>query len=481
MKLRLYRNRIAAGIISLACLAGTVSCNDFLDVRPKSQIPWDLHFSREGGYFDQLTGVYTKMSGLTMYGTEMTFGLVELLAQNYNPAVDETGVYYNISRYDYYNAAVRAKIDTIWAETYNCIANLNIMLEYIDKADRKIFTGDNYYKYKGEALGLRAFLHFDMLRLYAPAYVKNPDAPGIPYVQSYGKSITRQHTVREAAELAVADLKLALECFEAIPDYTFDRTLFNKYSTLIMLARVYMYMGADGAAKALEYAEKIIAYDEDEELAIKPLGWVHHSTLESPQLVERHVLFNSEHAFRLSMQEQTMKDIVDRHFNSEAKSAAMLAPNEERLKVVYEDANSLGDDYRRQLWFASEGAKLYMIKYWQNTASTKMIPLIRKTEAYYIAAELYKNTNPQRAAELLNTVRANRNIGFAALADNMTPDQIQNEVFKEYRKEFFGEGQLFYYYKRLNIQNIEGSGVIAGDNVYVLPMPENEIDFGQRE
>ena len=62
----------------------------------------------------------------------------------------------------------------------------------------------------------------------------------------------------------------------------------------------------------------------------------------------------------------------------------------------------------------------------------------------------------------------------------LTADEIQDEVRKEYRKEFLAEGQMFFYYKRVNADRIEGAGVGAA-NVYVLPMPDNEIEFGERK
>ena len=58
--------------------------------------------------------------------------------------------------------------------------------------------------------------------------------------------------------------------------------------------------------------------------------------------------------------------------------------------------------------------------------------------------------------------------------------KIKEEIYKEYRKEMIGEGQLFYYYKRLKYMNIPGSAISGNDDVYVLPMPDNEIEFGNR-
>ena len=64
--------------LTLWAIIGTMalaSCNDWLDVEPKSQIKEEKQFSREGGYKDQLTGVYTAMATPQMYGLNMGIGL----------------------------------------------------------------------------------------------------------------------------------------------------------------------------------------------------------------------------------------------------------------------------------------------------------------------------------------------------------------------------------------------------------------------
>ncbi|MBR6286031.1 MAG: hypothetical protein IKR18_03435, partial [Bacteroidaceae bacterium] len=65
-----YIRRSKAALL-LALTMGAValaSCDDFLDVTPKSQLEEGALFSRESGYDDQLTGVYTQMMGSSMYG-----------------------------------------------------------------------------------------------------------------------------------------------------------------------------------------------------------------------------------------------------------------------------------------------------------------------------------------------------------------------------------------------------------------------------
>ena len=100
--------------------------------------------------------------------------------------------------------------------------------------------------------------------------------------------------------------------------------------------------------------------------------------------------------------------------------------------------------------------------------------LIKLSEAYYIAAECC--TDPVKAREYLNMIRAARNI-------RNVPDDadLMTYVEKEYRKEFIGEGQLFWMYKRQNKTQIP-SGKTVGEMIemeksfYLFNIPQDEMD-----
>jgi len=47
----------------------------------------------------------------------------------------------------------------------------------------------------------------------------------------------------------------------------------------------------------------------------------------------------------------------------------------------------------------------------------------------------------------------------------------------EYHKEFYGEGQAFYQYKRRNDEMIMWSNTPGSTSVYVLPVPKSEIKY----
>ena len=43
-----------------------------------------------------------------------------------------------------------------------------------------------------------------------------------------------------------------------------------------------------------------------------------------------------------------------------------------------------------------------------------------------------------------------------------------------------GDGQLFFFYKRIGSESIPYTSVEGNDELYVLPLPEKEVDFGGR-
>ena len=457
-----------------------VSCEDWLDVRPKSEILTDMHFEEESGFRDQLAGVYTAMTETSMYGRSLSFGLMSVLSQDYDLKSEST--YRYAAEYNYEETNTKNMIDNIWSSTYNCIANLNIMLKYIDN-DPNIFTDNNYKMYKGEILGLRAFLHLEMLRIFSPSPKANNNAMAVPYVTQYDKVVTKQKTVNETMNLIIADLleaeKLLKESDSFLNqdlNYTvrWDRRYyFNYYAVVGTLARAYMYKG--DTANALTYANMIIEEGEDYN---SDFSWTSNDTMESKyeQQVDR--LFSGECLFYLNVKD--FNDIVKYHFTSSASNNT-FTPSETKAEQIYEKAMGYGNDYRLHKNFQYDGADKYLWKYhqYENGACTDIVPVLRKSESYYIAAEILKESDPERAIELLNLVREARNLEFAPLS-NLTAEQIQEEVGKEYRKEFLAEGQMFFYYKRLDATRIEGASVNA-QSIYVLPMPDTEIEFGERK
>jgi hypothetical protein len=104
-----------------------------------------------------------------------------------------------------------------------------------------------------------------------------------------------------------------------------------------------------------------------------------------------------------------------------------------------------------------------------------MIPLIRLSEVYLLAAE--GAPTREEAIGYINAIRNHRQC--RDLVDENL--DLQNAITKEFAREVIGEGQLFFYYKRHAMEevysgtSIEGLKQIAPDN-YVLRLPKSETD-----
>lgn len=193
-------------ILMIASLLLT-ACEEWLDVKPKTEVESSELLKTESGYKDALWGVYTKMTETSMYGLNMTVTL-DAMAKMYS-RIGTSSALSHFSSYNYTSTRTQPVVDAVWQNTYTTIANLNNLITNLQSADRGMFAKDNYNVIYGEALGLRAFLHFDLLRLFAPSYADDPDAAAIPYVFSFDNHITETSTVSETVEFILRDLEAA--------------------------------------------------------------------------------------------------------------------------------------------------------------------------------------------------------------------------------------------------------------------------------
>lgn len=456
------------------CMLALQACNDYFDVRPKSQVLAEYLFETEEGFDDQLTGVYKQLASTSLYGKELTFGFMETLSQNYD--LPAGSPYEEAAKYNYESTTIKSKIDAIWSGMYTAIANINVMMEYIDK-DLSIFTGDHHNIYKGEALCLRGFIHLELLRMFAPTYGANPDAPAIPYVTAYSPEVTEQSTVAKVLDYIIKDLEEAAGLLTIPSDnYNYNGYRADYYLANTLLARAYWWKG--DAENALKYARVVINDSSIEYL--RP--WVYSSSLESSDRSYWDRMFSTELLFRLEV--LNLDDITDPYFKNSGSGTDKLSPSLSKWEDIYEYSKGYGTDFRYSKHWEYDGSDPYFAKYWQyeNGMYNNMVPVVRKSEAYYIAAEaLASMGSVSEAVAYLNEVRSHRNLSEFPLEETISANELQNEIYKEVRKETVGEGQLFFFYKRLKYTNIPGSSVPANDAVYVLPMPDNEKEFGKRK
>lgn len=458
------------------------ACKKYLDVKPEDKILEQQVFSNRTGINNALNGLYLNLSKNSLYGDNLTLSTVDLLAQRYN--VNSSNALYQMSLYAYTDKTATAKIDEIWTNAYATILNANAFVENLDKY-KGVLDAASDSLYHGEATGIRAMLHFDLLRLFGPMYSTSDSVKtSIPYYQHSKTTINDLLPANKVLDLITADLARAERLLKNDPvitsgvlpgslndgnDFLRNRNYrMNYYAVKALQARVNMYRGNKSAA--LQAAQVLISN------ADKFKWTTADNALNEKANPDR--VFSTEIIFGL--QNTQLYTNYANEFDPALSDSRIFAADPDRLDIVFESNES---DYRYDLnWVVpSDGGKTYrtFYKYADVIDKTKSfrftIPLIKISELYYIASEC--TSDPVQALTYLNTVRNNR--GLLNLTAAAT---LSTELKKEYRKEFFGEGQLFFYYKRKNITLIS-NGSTGGGNVtmspatYVLPLPLSETQY----
>ncbi len=481
-------------------ILGFGSCTNWLDVQPKTSIPGDKLFKSESGFKDVLTGFYIKMGATRLYAGDLTYGYLETLSGNYDNYPDYVGVKWQELIWDY-SDYFESKKNGIYYEMFNLIANINNFLKYLER-NRSVLKTTHYYEImKGEALGLRAFLHFDLLRMFGPVYSQQPDGKAIPYRKTFDSEATSVLTARQVTDKILEDLTVAdtlLEKYdtrifrdngeyseEKYDPFLVERQLrMNTFAVKALMARVYCYKGdAESKQKALEYAKAVIKAPH---LALQ-------ESYANPILY-------GEHIFSLSVYE--LNKIIEVNFPTGLDNATTpinraYYMNPSRFETMFEYGQGGDTDWRSLNQAFStrtdEGNWKLCRKYEQDrlraSNGKNIIPLIRLPEMYYIVAEC---GTPAESAEALNTVRWARGISYEdeILADANYDRPLDNDEFdpsqtyrtkqimKEIRKEYFAEGVLFYFYKRHNYKTFDGCAFNDIRNKYQWPLHNDEIGFG---
>lgn len=455
----------------MAALCFLTSCEDWFDISPKSDLKAEDLFSNEQGFRDALIGSYALMSDTDLYGAQLTSTYMDVLGQYYATASGTLNTFRYASTYDYTNTAEETRINAIWKNLYNVIANLNGLLDRID-SQKNLFAEGNYELIKGEALGLRAYVSLDLLRLFAPSPAAGGlNSPAIPYVDTFTNQLFSRLTTGQVLERIESDLNQARALLTRTDPYgprhkEFDlehltgirrgRTFrMNYYAATALLARTLLYRGGENDLRqAYTYATEVI------DCGLFPLiGSDDLNGSEDNGFVQENV-FAIEH-------DGLKEDVADKYFYVPNTSSLMLAISSSTLNTIFPAA--LSSDYRRQWWLEQGGSYAVVAKYNYNNR----VPLLKVSEMYLIAAETAPDAT--LAATWFNTLLYHRGLPDEEINSN----NLKEKLRKEYAKEFLAEGQLFYACKRMNFDRrpILETALTDMQKAYVLPLPAENTDF----
>jgi starch-binding outer membrane protein, SusD/RagB family len=441
-------------VLALAVFT-SMGCKKFVEVEPpKSQLLGELVFEEQSTAVAALSGIYTQLrsdnNGI-MAGGPM--GMPIYMAQYTDEMVNHSNRNQNYGE-NFYKCIIypdSEDIYSLWSTTYNEIYTVNSIISGLNKSNK--LTEDQKAQVKGEAIFIRAMLHFYLVNLFGDIpYITSPD-----YLSN--KSLSRMPTAT-VYEHILEDLQAS----EALvgEDYpSAERVRPNKYVVRALMARVYLYKQDWANAEAM--ATSVIGNPTYQWVDDLNKEFLKQSTATIWAFKPNSEGVNTEEGFMF----------IERY---------NPIPNGRSITTFLLNAFETGDK-RRTNWidsFSEAGNTWYFpFKYKQrnNSGTSKEYSVIfRLAEQYLIRAEARaQQENISGAQSDLDKIRTR-----AGLPGTMasTKQQLLDAILHERQVELFTEfGHRFFDLKRMGKSN-EILSVIKpnwkpGNNL--LPIPEKEL------
>ncbi len=464
------------------------ACSNWLDVQPSNEVEENDLFNSGSGYRTALNGIYKDMSSTSLWGQELTWGFADVLAgyypkyhlghssMPYNKAVD----------YLYTDKNLEPVIQNIWSTGYNVIANCNNLITNISKEDTVKFEEKRIERdmIHGEAIACRGFMHFELMRYFAPSLKEAGSDLYMPYFDKFPSLMESYLSVPDMIKKIENDLLEArrimatTDTLESMlyllptscryegtngpSDIFFNYRGFRMNYTAITAALARLYFYADRLAEAEKMATEVI--DFVDEYGAKVFTF-------TPRVdYAKKTKLYDELIFALSQRKLT--ENVEKYDETEDSDSHLAMDYWDWVELVDEDAGDrrLSLDGGLVRVFESE-EYVFSRKYYNatdmNDVNKRMIPVIRLSEMYYIRGEYYASMGAfDKAVEELEIVRGARGCTVGRISASSL-EEFHDLILNDAKKEFWGEGQLFHFYKKYNVKPSSKAD-------FVLPLPQNE-------
>ena len=337
--------------------------------------------------------------------------------------------------------------------------------------------------YFAQAKALRAHSYFNLVNLYARPYLEDKTALAIPI---YRTQLTSEAAVKSSVEdvysLIVKDLTDAIPMLEGYERPSGQKDQINQAVAKGMLAYVYLMMGKN--EEAAQLTQDVIDSHEYTLMSrtevinsgfnsVSIPGWmwvIDLTTSNSPALP---TFWGHMDLFTYSYAYAGGEKLVDTN--------------------LY---NSIPDTDVRKKWFTEtdENGEQYELTNWWKFYDSKRIRGNREwydDEVYMRVAEMYlinaeanaRNNNLPAARTTLKALLAERDTETAAKVDQMSQEELMNEIYFNWRLELWAEGRGLLTMKRFqkSITRCQEDAMLPGqtydykDERLTFKIPENEI------
>jgi hypothetical protein len=404
-----------------------------------------------------------------------------------------------LKNFEHESDYARATFSAIYLGLYNVIAQANTVLENLAASGEIVRRESLRGIIEAEALAIRGFCHFEILRLFGQVPRDAQKQVSLPYAERVSLVLIPYYTFDDFIARILRDWESAgrlLEQHDPILEYTYEqlndfsttgsevalddpflgyrRFRFNYYAVKALEARLYLYAGQ--REKAYTVAKTLIDARDKAGNKVISLAGTNDFTLRYYALPSECLLalnnfqISNLQSLYFSANNPQLYMSTTR-FTNDIFAGQSTAVNNRATSAWNPTAVSAGGTQRPTLRKYEQPATNEIVASSLLATQRQVVPLVRLSEIYLIAMETA--TDLAEVNALYTEYMQARNV----IVGTLTAGQVMDEITREYRREFFGEGQMFYMYKRLGVKTMlwkDDRDVTEND--YVIPLPRTEYD-----
>ena len=453
------------------------SCTkDFLETEPYENLSTAVAISSVNDATVALMGAYSALQSSNYYGRNFVVA-PDVASDNVKVSPSNSGRF--LSEYNYSMIASSGNPAGLWNIAYDAIDRSNHIIAIVpsltdgEAADRNQILG--------EALAIRALVHFDLVRYFAQPYNLTDNVAdnangagghlGVPYITVSEIASPARNTVSDVYTKIVADLTQAISLMAA-SDVTDGR--FSALAAKALLAKVYLYM--ENWEDAKQMAIDVISSGKYSLISTGDYisSWGLEYSSESILSIAMSVVdYSSTNALGYIYLESGYGDLV---------ATADLMDLFEADDVRRYDEDNMDDAGVSGLFKLVSGT-VYINKYpgRAGTDGLDNTPVLRLSDMYLILAEAQAELGETEAAVLnLDAIRLRCNP--TAVATTVAGDALIDAIMLERRKELAFEGNRLWDLTRrkrsvVRVDHTLSNGTTPYPNErFAFPIPQREID-----
>lgn len=415
-----------------------------------------------------LGGMYAKLRNVDYYGNSNSSSgystLPDLVGDNFEETGESLGALVLLT---YWGAASdETNIENIWRAAYAAIVQANFVISNVDKFGSE--DAERANRLKGQALALRAFVHFDVLRYWGENFEEGGNGKGIPYKEDTDKfTLPTRLTVGASLTKIWTDLDAAMEMLADVdqPVNAAGRSNIDLNVVKAIAARVALYQ--KDYDNAIDYATDVINAIPlarlSDSTAYRNI-WTDQSNVELIWTVNfdagqgapaSNIFFPSgnRNSFRVDPLLRATYNAADIRLNTFIQPVVRRGVSRE---VLYKFRGRVGLNDGNVNWKVFRTSEMYLIR----------------AEA---AARRNTGTDAVNALLDLNTLRGSRIRNYVPGVEVGTA--LIDAIALERRKELLGEGHRWFDIKRTDrvVQRNSGDELEANDRFWAWPIPFAEL------